>query len=248
MSNLYSVEPCYNEDIGTMKITLLYKVSHIMVLTKNRHEELGPVIVVGTLTSKTTLLQEAFVKSVIFVTRWTVPLHILYAYYKIKKYQNYFTSLSLYSFKQKYKIWSSVCKTEVWFSVGTMCNTHTCFCLIVSCFLSVCNIHTCFVSCFLSVCNIHTCFVLLFLVFCPCVIFTHVFVLLFMFISAYKSTIHLSLLLNVIVFLWSKMYTPNTEIIYWDLLNTAYYMLICVMFMPSNTIPCIILLSLDTLL
>ena len=29
-----TLEPCYNEDLGTMKITLLYQVSHIRVKNK----------------------------------------------------------------------------------------------------------------------------------------------------------------------------------------------------------------------
>ena len=38
----YTVEP-YNEDLGTMKITLLYQVSHIRV-KKQKYKELGPAI------------------------------------------------------------------------------------------------------------------------------------------------------------------------------------------------------------
>ena len=39
----YTVEPRYNEDIGTMKITLLYQVSHyIRVKELKKYKELGP--------------------------------------------------------------------------------------------------------------------------------------------------------------------------------------------------------------
>ena len=32
----YTVEPRYNEDLGTMKITLLYQVSHYIRVNKNK--------------------------------------------------------------------------------------------------------------------------------------------------------------------------------------------------------------------
>ena len=38
-----TVEPCYNEVLGTMKITLLYQVSHyIRVKKTKKSKELGP--------------------------------------------------------------------------------------------------------------------------------------------------------------------------------------------------------------
>ena len=38
-----TVEPRYNEDIGTMKITFLYQVSHyIRVKNTKKYKELGP--------------------------------------------------------------------------------------------------------------------------------------------------------------------------------------------------------------
>ena len=38
-----TVEPRYNEDLGTMKITLLYQVSHyIRVKKPKKYKELGP--------------------------------------------------------------------------------------------------------------------------------------------------------------------------------------------------------------
>ena len=42
-----TVEPCYNEVIGTMNITLLYQVSHyIRVKTLKKYKELGPATLV----------------------------------------------------------------------------------------------------------------------------------------------------------------------------------------------------------
>ena len=37
-----TVEPRYNEDLGTMKITLLYQVSHYIRVKKLKYKELGP--------------------------------------------------------------------------------------------------------------------------------------------------------------------------------------------------------------
>ena len=37
-----TVEPRYNEVLGTMKITLLYQVSHIRVKNPKKYKELGP--------------------------------------------------------------------------------------------------------------------------------------------------------------------------------------------------------------
>ena len=40
---IYTVEPLYNEVLGTMKITLLYQVSHyIRVKKTKKYKELGP--------------------------------------------------------------------------------------------------------------------------------------------------------------------------------------------------------------
>ena len=38
-----TVEPCYNEDLGTIKITLLYQVCHYIRVKEQRNIELGPV-------------------------------------------------------------------------------------------------------------------------------------------------------------------------------------------------------------
>ena len=38
----YTVEPRYNEVLGTMKITLLYQVSHYIRVKKNIYKEVGP--------------------------------------------------------------------------------------------------------------------------------------------------------------------------------------------------------------
>ena len=38
----FTVETCYNEVLGTMKITLLYQVSHIRVKKPKKYKELGP--------------------------------------------------------------------------------------------------------------------------------------------------------------------------------------------------------------
>ena len=40
--SLYTVEPLYNEVLGTMKITLLYQVSYYIGLKKQKYKELGP--------------------------------------------------------------------------------------------------------------------------------------------------------------------------------------------------------------
>ena len=37
-----TVEPLYNEVLGTMKITLLYQVSHYIRVKKQKYKELGP--------------------------------------------------------------------------------------------------------------------------------------------------------------------------------------------------------------
>ena len=37
-----TVEPHYNEVLGTMKITLLYQVSHYIRVKKQKYKELGP--------------------------------------------------------------------------------------------------------------------------------------------------------------------------------------------------------------
>ena len=37
-----TVEPRYNEVLGTMKITLLYQVSHYIRVQKQKYKELGP--------------------------------------------------------------------------------------------------------------------------------------------------------------------------------------------------------------
>ena len=37
-----SVEPLYNEVLGTMKITLFYQVSHYIRVKKQKYKELGP--------------------------------------------------------------------------------------------------------------------------------------------------------------------------------------------------------------
>ena len=37
-----TVKPLYNEDLGTLKITLLYQVSHIRVKKTKKYKELGP--------------------------------------------------------------------------------------------------------------------------------------------------------------------------------------------------------------
>ena len=39
---LYTVEPRYNEVLGTMKLTLLYQVSHYIRVKKQKYKELGP--------------------------------------------------------------------------------------------------------------------------------------------------------------------------------------------------------------
>ena len=39
---MYTVEPHYNEVLGTMKITLLYQVSHYIRGKKKKYKELGP--------------------------------------------------------------------------------------------------------------------------------------------------------------------------------------------------------------
>ena len=41
-SKLSTVEPLYNEVLGTMKITLLYQVSCYMRVEKQKYKELGP--------------------------------------------------------------------------------------------------------------------------------------------------------------------------------------------------------------
>ena len=38
----YTVEPLYNEVLGTMKITLLYQVSHYIRVKTKEYKELGP--------------------------------------------------------------------------------------------------------------------------------------------------------------------------------------------------------------
>ena len=38
----YTVEPRYNEVLGTMKITLLYQVSHYIGKKTKKYKELGP--------------------------------------------------------------------------------------------------------------------------------------------------------------------------------------------------------------
>ena len=38
----YTVEPHYNEVLGTMNITLLYQVSHYIRVKKLKYKELGP--------------------------------------------------------------------------------------------------------------------------------------------------------------------------------------------------------------
>ena len=40
--HINTVEPHYNEVLGTMKITLLYQVSHIRVQKQRNIKELGP--------------------------------------------------------------------------------------------------------------------------------------------------------------------------------------------------------------
>ena len=37
-----AVEPRYNEGLGTMKITLLYRVSHYIRVKKQKYKDLGP--------------------------------------------------------------------------------------------------------------------------------------------------------------------------------------------------------------
>ena len=59
---VYTVKPRYNEDLGTMKITLLQQVSCYNRVKTKKYKELG--------TSKITLLQEGFVISDLFITRF----------------------------------------------------------------------------------------------------------------------------------------------------------------------------------
>ena len=40
--NTCTVEPLYNDVLGTMKITLLYQVSHYIKIKKQKYKELGP--------------------------------------------------------------------------------------------------------------------------------------------------------------------------------------------------------------
>ena len=40
--NNHTVEPRYNEVLGTMKITLLYQVSHYIRIKTKKYKELGP--------------------------------------------------------------------------------------------------------------------------------------------------------------------------------------------------------------
>ena len=39
-AQICTVEPCYNKDLGTMKITLLYQVSHHIRVRNNTHRNI----------------------------------------------------------------------------------------------------------------------------------------------------------------------------------------------------------------
>ena len=41
-TSVVTVEPLYNKALGTMKITLLYQVSHYIRVKKKKYKELGP--------------------------------------------------------------------------------------------------------------------------------------------------------------------------------------------------------------
>ena len=61
---MYTVEPHYNEDLGTMKITLLYQVSHYISLRVKKQRN------IKRWDQKITLLWEGFVISDLFITKF----------------------------------------------------------------------------------------------------------------------------------------------------------------------------------
>ena len=64
------MEPHYNEILGTMKITLLYQVSHFISGYKNKELQRAG-------TSIITLLEEGFVISDLFITRFHCIIKML---------------------------------------------------------------------------------------------------------------------------------------------------------------------------
>ena len=103
---VYTVEPRYNEDLWTMKITLLYQVSPLYQVEKTKkNKELGP--------AKPPCYKRVFVISDLFITRFHCiksNVHQILSYKVLSPHQRYTVYCRSVQLLKRHFTWSTIAR------------------------------------------------------------------------------------------------------------------------------------------